>query len=191
VNVTVLTKRDAIQRRLEELLDQYEKAPRIEAKLTVDDGHDYWWFQEFGTADQYSAGATPGLETPPSVEGEAPGGSDYFIFPVHAKALAVRLKDGTVLRRQWVIHPGHAAANGGTGIVRVPLHNVRRYLSRQLQNLSRRVTLPDRDELVDLFNFALDSLVEEVKNRTPVSEAPYSGDHPTHLRDAWRGVPAK
>jgi hypothetical protein len=175
-----------LQKRIRDL-----KSKPIQATVSLAEGHDYWWFLEFGTGSRGSTTPAWGLgpedfKKPASVAGHRRSGAKYPISPVNRKKLFfywAKIRDWVFIpggaiaadpkKTNWypmtkVMHPGIKPR----AILRKALWNFRSSVRLDLMNMARRKALPFREQLVFLMNKRLAQLRKDLASFTPVYVPP-------------------
>lgn len=201
-------KQDAIQAELSAILNSFGyKGPRLVGKgksivpvgvsdqrlsveLTIE-GHDYWWFLEFGTASHYRPKGEIELAPPPKVQGHAPGHAQKYdiapigsqiqerVFPKTGGSYLRKMKRrtkflrfmgthgyaGQVMLVKAVQHPGLKPHMQ----IRKSILTFQRVVAEGLSALQKQTTLPTRENFKTILNYAAMRLRLDVIKSTPIS----------------------
>ena len=181
---------------LQQRIRDMKRTP-LQASVTLKPGHDYWWFQEFGTGPRGSEAPAYGLgpddfTRPASVAKHKRGGMQYKISPdKHDKLFFywARFQD-------WFFVPGGGIAKGASGqrkghswfpirktevthpgvrpqaMLRLALWGFRRDARLALMAMARRKQWPLREEIAQALNRHLRQLNASLEAVMPRYEQP-------------------
>jgi hypothetical protein len=157
----------------------------LQVALTIDSGHDYWWFLEYGTGQYFGQEGYPDGElTPPSsAQGRSPSGGPYEIKPVNKKFLRFVNRNsqnvprwnelpGELVFSKGVVHPGIPAQ----GFVRRAMAAMDLRLLRRLSELDEDDTLPTRSEVIEVLNEEVQYMLYDVQASVPESADYFQGN---------------
>jgi hypothetical protein len=168
----------------------------IRGSLSIDAGHDYWWFLEYGTGQFHGQKGDPDgeLDQPSETEGYSPEGGPYEIRANDADYLVyMTMRNGRYIKRVDTIHPGVHPI----GMVRSSLFSAMIYLKKDLAQLKKGrkwKELPRRADFVKIVNYILEVLIGQLRLLTPDYSDPdprHDGRHATTLSSAWNINKAK
>ncbi len=187
-------KRDAIPKTLLAAINDLQAGPKIlNGSLSVQPGHDYWWFLEYGTGAFHQD--ADGAVKQPSATRQSAAGGPYEISAANAPALVYLRNDGKWRRRKDTIHPGIKPLAPVRTSIFETIHDFKAELAKILRlRLSRgKVKFPERRDLLKLMNGYLHILLFLVKGRTLNNDLnpAHQGRNPVPLEDAWYIVEAK
>lgn len=202
---------------LQQRIRDMKRVP-LQASVSLKPGHDYWWFQEFGTGSRGSEAAAYGLgpddfTRPASVAKHQRGGITYEIHPKKKKKLFFYWK----VLQDWVFVPGGGIAKGASGqrkghswapittpyvmhpgvrrtaFLRRTLWAFRNDVRLALIAMARRKQRPVREEIAEMLNRRLIQLKIMLEQNTPryVQPPPPEGFSPsaTGRHDDPQGMP--
>lgn len=185
-------KRDAISKVLNARISDLKKGGyKIKGNLQVAPGHSYWWFLEYGTGQYHDSSNDGELNRPEATEEYEPEGGPYEIAIEDAKILVYMTKIGERKFKKVTTHPGiHPIGFVRTALFEAEI-NLKGNLTRMIKSRKRKGwdALPTRDELVQLVNKILLSLLRHLQAFTPDDKDidPYhEGRNPAPLAQAWK-----
>lgn len=192
VPVTLTKRLSFIDEGLRTLMQMVGTDP-VEGGLTVD-GHDYWWYLEYGTGVHHEAesavDAPAGLQRPDSIPSDA-GGGDYYITAEQRPYMRFywhKLRRWVIFKKPAAVHRFGVPPIRPGGFVRNAIFDAQMGIHEDLQNLlAQGMTNLTHKKLVDVVNKNLRQALRDVRRNTPIG-SPVEDKSPGpdgHLRDAW------
>jgi hypothetical protein len=196
--VTMTRKTSFIDEGLRMLMRELSRPEPIEGSVTVD-GHEYWWYLEYGTGVFHEAeeGMAPaGLDRPTGVKAESAADGEYTITAdtrPYMRFYWERVHRMVTFKKPAVIHQLGIAPTRPGGFVRNAIFDGQMAMHNDLQNLfAQGITKITRKKLVEIVNRRLTQTLKAIRRNTPVG-SPIVDESPGpdgHLRDAWGIQPA-
>lgn len=196
--VTMTKTTSFIDEGLRYLMTELSRPEPIEGSITVD-GHDYWWYLEYGTGvfHESEEGTAPaGLDRPSSVKAESAADGEYEITATTRPFMRFyweRLHREVIFKKPAVIHQLGIAPSRPGGFVRNAIFDGQMAIHNDLQTLlAQGITKITRKKLVAIVNRRLTQTLKAIRRNTPIG-SPVVDQSPGpdgHLRDAWGIDPA-